>query len=166
MRNKRRAKVSRQFRKKRAKPNLLPVVLILCLAVGCGYATANYVVEPVVNYVPQMNEDETEQTEQDNDTDDGEADKSSAEQDGVVEDEVSVEETGNISGYALQFGCYSSKASAENAMSSLDVSDLQILKQDSMYKIVGEVFETKDEARTALQELTDPSQAFVTTIYE
>ena len=37
-----------------AKPNFIPVILILCLSVGCGYATAKYVVDPVVNYVPQI----------------------------------------------------------------------------------------------------------------
>ena len=54
MRNKRYGRGFAGNGRKRPKPSYFPIVLILCLSVGCGYATAKYVVDPVVNYVPQI----------------------------------------------------------------------------------------------------------------
>lgn len=54
MRKKRRPRSYRSSQRRSVKPNFIPVILILCLSVGCGYATAKYVVDPVVNYVPQL----------------------------------------------------------------------------------------------------------------
>ena len=54
MRNKRYGRGYAGNGRKHPKPSYFPIVLILCLSVGCGYATAKYVVDPVVNYVPQI----------------------------------------------------------------------------------------------------------------
>lgn len=54
MRNKRYGRGFAGNGRKHPKPSYFPIVLILCLSVGCGYATAKYVVDPVVNYVPQI----------------------------------------------------------------------------------------------------------------
>ena len=57
MYNRRRSVHRRVSRGRRTpKAGLAPVIMILCLSVLCGYATARYVVEPVVNYVPQVSE--------------------------------------------------------------------------------------------------------------
>ena len=56
MRNRRSGRGFAGNSRRRPKPSYLPVILILCLSVGCGYATAKYVVDPVVNYVPQIGE--------------------------------------------------------------------------------------------------------------
>lgn len=138
----------------KVKLNFTPVIVILCLSIGCGYAAAKYVVDPVVNYVPQM----TAEKEQVNNQEEKKTD--------VLEDEAEVKEKGNISGYALQFGCYSSKAAAEAAMPAVGISGLQVIEQSNMYKIVGEVYKTKDEAKAALGELPDTVKSFVTTVYE
>lgn len=145
------------------KPNFIPVVLILCLSVGCGYATAKYVVDPVVNYVPQLTA-ENEQKPDEKKKDETEAAGSSEETAGVVEDDVKVEET-QVAGYAVQFGCYSGKAAAESAMSSLGISGLQIIEQNKMYKIIGEIFDSKDKAKEALKS-AGVDKAFVTTVYK
>lgn len=138
----------------KVKLNFTPVIVILCLSIGCGYAAAKYVVDPVVNYVPQM----TAEKEQVNNQEEKKTD--------VLEDEAEVKEKGNISGYALQFGCYSSKAAAEAAMPAVGISGLQVIEQSNMYKIIGEVYKTKDEAKAALGELPDTVKSFVTTVYE
>lgn len=138
----------------KVKLNFTPVIVILCLSIGCGYAAAKYVVDPVVNYVPQM----TAEKEQVNNQEEKKTD--------VLEDEAEVKEEGNISGYALQFGCYSSKAAAEAAMPAVGISGLQVIEQSNMYKIIGEVYKTKDEAKAALGELPDTVKSFVTTVYE
>ena len=56
MRNRRRSRSLKVSRNRKVKPNYTPVIVILCLSIGCGYATAKYVVEPVVNYAPQVAE--------------------------------------------------------------------------------------------------------------
>lgn len=155
-----------------AKPNFIPVILILCLSVGCGYATAKYVVDPVVNYVPQIaaGSDVSDQSTQKQDgsaasdkAGSGKESKSKASS-GVVEDEADVKET-EVAGYAVQYGCYSGKAAAETAMSSLGISGLQVVEQNKMYKIIGEMFESKDKAKEALDS-AGTDNAFVTTVYK
>lgn len=167
MYNKRRSRSRRRgygfSQRRKGKPNYLPVIVILCLSVGCGYATAKYVVDPVVNYVPQLTAEKTqEKTEVTESTGTQQKETETS----VVEDGVKVEETGKVAGYALQFGCYSGKAAAEKAMPSIDVDGLQILEQNQMYKIVGKTYETKEKAKAALEKLPDDVDAFVTTIYE
>ncbi|MFQ7473663.1 MAG: SPOR domain-containing protein [Anaerovoracaceae bacterium] len=168
MRNKRYAKNfrgnARGNGRRRVKPNYMPVIIILCLSVGCGYATAKYVVEPVVNYVPQVTEKLSDKQDEKSkkDSSDSSKDKESK----VVEDDVKVESSGKLTGYALQFGSYSSKDAAEKAMSALNITGLQVKEQNSMYKIVGETYKTKDEARSALDKLPEGTKAFVTEIYE
>ncbi|MDO4486777.1 MAG: SPOR domain-containing protein [Bacillota bacterium] len=129
------------------------VAVILCISVGCGYAAAKYVVEPVVNYVPSLKSEQS-----------GKADTS--ESVNVLEDDVEVMTEGNVSGYAIQYGCYSGKAAAEAARSNIDVNNLQIIKQDQMYKIVGEIYDDKNKAKKALGQLPEGVSAFVTEIYK
>lgn len=157
-----RSRRNRSVRKE--KLTFTPVIVILCLSVGCGYAAAKYVVDPVVNYVPQIMAEKEQNTEK-NETQADES-QNSDNTTNVLEDQVSVEETGKVSGYALQFGCYSSKTAADAVMPTVGVEGLQVIEQNDMYKIVGEIYKTKDEAKTALNELPDTVNGFVTTIYE
>ena len=168
MYNRRRSRRNHGFSgRRRAKPNFTPVILILCLSVACGYATAKYVVEPVVNYVPQFVAENSQNDEVTEDEPEMESKEKSPENDSkVVEDDVNVKSTEDVSGYALQFGCYSSKAAAQNAESSLDINGLRILEQDGMYKIIGKVYESKEQAKEALEGSDYKEKAFVTTIYE
>lgn len=147
---------NRSQSRSRSNVSFTPVIVMLCLSVGCGYAAAKYVVEPVVNYVPQLTAEKSDEIDL---TDIGDIDK-------TIVDEADVEETGDISGYALQFGCYSGKTSAELAMPSIGVENLEIIEQDDLYKIVGEVYKTKNEAKKALEDLPETVNAFVTPIYE
>jgi len=152
--------------------NYLPVIMMLCLSIGCGYATAKYVVQPVVNYVPQITA-EKETTEEPSEPEQkaetqaaSETAKETTEAETVVEGDAAVEQTGKISGYALQFGCYSSKAAAEKAKGSIEVSGLQILKQNQMYKIISQSYDSKNKAEAARDALPEDVDAFITPIYE
>lgn len=156
MRSRRHSRNRRQMQKKQSKANFMPVIVMLCLSVGCGYAAAKYVVEPAVSYVPESTEKSSviEKKQEDE-----------AKTVPIVEDEVKVEKQTAAKGYALQFGCYSDKAAAENALSLLGLTGLQVVEQDNMYKITGTVYKTKDEAKAALKELPENTEAFVTEIY-
>ena len=83
----------------------------------------------------------------------------------VVDDGAAVEQKGNIKGYALQFGCYSSRAAAETAAGELGESGTEVTEQNDMYKILGKIYDNKEDARKALDGLDDPSKAFVTPVY-
>ena len=82
MQNRRRPRGYGNPRRKGVKPNFAPVIVILCLAVGCGYATAKYVVDPVVNYVPQLTNEKSQEAETENS--------------GSLKTEVSSEETAEV----------------------------------------------------------------------
>ena len=41
-----------------------------------------------------------------------------------------------------------------------------MIEQEDLYKIIGEIYDKKDEARSALGDLPEGTSAFVTTIYE
>lgn len=133
-----------------------PVIVMLCVSIACGYAAAKYVVEPVVNYVPQLTAEKGEEVDL----------LSGDNADKTIVDEAEVEDTEDVKGYALQFGCYSGKTSAELAMPSIGADNLEIIEQDDLYKIIGEVYKTKKEAKKALEDLPETANAFVTPIYE
>ena len=157
MRNRRRARRGKYQTRKRNNHKLTftPVIVLLCLSIGCGYAAAKYVVDPVVNYVPHL----TAEKAQDNSN-------TSVNAGEVIEDEAEITEKEKVSGYALQFGCYSSKAAADSVMPTINVDGLQVIEQDEMYKIIGEVYKTKKEAKAALETIPDTVKVFVTPIYE
>ena len=158
MGSRRRPRGRRKRLRNTKKLNFAPIVVILCMSVGCGYVTAKYIVDPVVNYVPQIMADKDQKKES--------ISEESEDKATLIEDEVDVEDAEEISGYALQFGSYSDKASAEKVMDSIDVNGLQIIEQDNLYKIIGVIYKSKAEAKTALEDLPEGTAAFVTEIYQ
>lgn len=135
------------------------IALILCVSIGCGYAAAKYVVEPVVNYVPRAVEMSAQNKS-------SEAEKNTEEPAKVVEDTVDVKDTKSVSGYAVQFGCFSSRDAAEAVKNNIDVQGLQIIENNDMYKIIGEIYSEKEKAKQALKEVPDGIDAFVTAVYK
>ena len=158
MGSRRRPRGRRKNLRNSKKLNFAPIVVILCMSVGCGYITAKYIVDPVVNYAPQILADKDE--------DKGTTQEESEDKTTLIEDDVDVEEAEEISGYALQFGSYSDKASAEKVMASIDANGLQIIEQDDLYKIIGVIYKSKADAKTALEDLPEGTAAFVTAIYQ
>ena len=121
MRNKRYGRGFAGNGRKHPKPSYFPIVLILCLSVGCGYATAKYVVDPVVNYVPQIEKKVSEK----------QADKA-----------------------------------AEKAREAVGLDGLQIVEQRNMYKVIGKICKSKEDARSQMAELPEGTKGFVTEVYE
>ena len=156
MRNKRYGRGFAGNGRKHPKPSYFPIVLILCLSVGCGYATAKYVVDPVVNYVPQIEKKVSEK----------QADKAAKETTRMIEDDVKVKTAGKVCGYAVQLGCYSDQASAEKAREAVGLEGLQIVEQRNMYKVIGKICKSKEDARSQMAELPEGTKGFVTEVYE
>ena len=115
MRNKRYGRGFAGNGRKHPKPSYFPIVLILCLSVGCGYATAKYVVDPVVNYVPQIEKKVSEKQADKAAEKKKETFSAAKETTRMIEDDVKVKTAGKVCGYAVQLGCYSDQASAEKA---------------------------------------------------
>lgn len=161
---------------KKIQVNFLPVIVIICLSVCAGYLTAKYVVCPVLGYEPAglsvLQEKEESTEKKDNKvaekSSEPEESSSAAQKDSgsgadVIEDQVKVEQT---SGYALQFGSYSTKEAAEKSVKELKSSGIEtkVIEKDGAYKVIGEIFDTKDEAKAALEEMDESVGAFVASI--
>lgn len=167
MRNKRYGRGYAGNRRKTPKPSYVPVILILCLSVGCGYATAKYVVDPVVNYVPQIGQKISEkQTDKDTEKAEEQLSSSAKGSSRIVTDEVDTKTTGKIRGYAVQLGCYSDRKAAEKAMKQVNAEGLQIVEQNSLYKVIGKICKTREDARGTLNNLPEGTGGFVTEVYE
>lgn len=81
----------------------------------------------------------------------------------VLEDQAEVKQA---MGYALQFGSYSTKAAAEKSLKQLKSSGIKakIIQKDGAYKIIGKLFDTKEEAKAQLSGLDESVGAFVTSV--
>lgn len=81
----------------------------------------------------------------------------------VLEDQAEVKQT---AGYALQFGSYSTRAAAKKSLKQLNSSGIEakIVQKDGAYKIIGKLFDTKEEAKAHLSSLDESVGAFVTTV--
>lgn len=81
----------------------------------------------------------------------------------VLEDGAEVKRT---AGYALQFGSYSTKAAAQKSLKQLTSSGIQakIVEKDGAYKIIGKLFDTKEQAKVHLNGLDESVGAFITTV--
>lgn len=81
----------------------------------------------------------------------------------VIEDKAEVRQA---AGYALQFGSYSTKAAAQKSLNQLKNSGIKakIVEKDGAYKIIGKLFDTKEQAKKHLNGLDESVGAFITTV--
>ena len=163
MRNKRYGRGFAGNGRKHPKPSYFPIV---CLSVGCGYATAKYVVDPVVNYVPQIEKKVSEKQADKAAEKKKETFSAAKETTRMIEDDVKVKTAGKVCGYAVQLGCYSDQASAEKAREAVGLEGLQIVEQRNMYKVIGKICKSKEDARSQMAELPEGTKGFVTEVYE
>ena len=84
----------------------------------------------------------------------------------MIEDDVKVKTAGKVCGYAVQLGCYSDQASAEKAREAVGLEGLQIVEQRNMYKVIGKICKSKEDARSQMAELPEGTKGFVTEVYE
>lgn len=110
---------------------------IIGVAVLLGYLTARFVVGPLIGYdsgesLTQISENEEEAS----------SSKSNEEEQ---------------SGYALQFGAFSTKDAAESLAESLKKQGVktEIKEQDGKFKVLSPIIQSKEEALEALKELPD-----------
>ena len=66
----------------------------------------------------------------------------------------------------VQLGCYSDQAAAEKARKAAKQDGLQVVEQSGMYKVVGTICKTQEEARSEMAGLPEGTKGFVTEVYE
>lgn len=109
----------------------------------------------------QADEKETEQTETEMTAELKETETAPSKT--VLEDKAEVKQA---AGYALQFGSYSTKAAAQKSLKQLKTSGIKakIVEKDGAYKIIGKLFDTKEQAAKHLNDLDESIGAFITTV--
>ena len=158
---KRRVKRGRNVHKKTDYKNkAVAFILIICISVAAGYLTATYLIGPVLGL-------ETETVSFDflkKETRDGKKRKESKDIDKkVIQDQLKVEEK---KGYALQYGSYSNKSGANECVNELKKSGIKadIIEKDGSYKVIGEVFATREEADASKEKSAVEEDVFITGI--
>ena len=131
-----------------------------------GYLTTRFVLYPLLGfefpsletiwdkYRPSVSEDKNSNKDK---TEDSRSE--TKEQKTIVEDKKDASEEG----YVIQFGSFSTKAAAKERASELKDEGIKtsIIEKDDCYKVVGEIFSTKDKAKTAMADI-DYDGVFVT----
>lgn len=142
------------------------VLLILIAAVIAGYLTTRFVLYPLLGfefpsletiwdkYRPSVSEDKNSNKDRKEDSR-----SETKEQKTIVEDKKDASEEG----YVIQFGSFSTKAAAKERTSELKDEGIKtsVIEKDDCYKVVGEIFSTKDKAKTAMADI-DYDGVFVT----
>lgn len=159
-RRKRKRRTGKPYRNNNIKNKFLSFVLVVCVSVAAGYLTANYILGPVLGLEPrpsffEFTGDDKNEKKQENDK--------KTETETIIEDKAgSTTETG----FALQYGSFSSEQGAGECVDDLKKSGInaEIVEKDGMYKVVGDLFETKEEARSHLEESNQQDGVFITEI--
>lgn len=142
----------RRYRSQRGNSGVkfLGITGIMIVAVICGYLTARFIIAPLLGYDTEVLKLDFPsklisvlQTGAEDDTDAQEANGGNK-KDG---------EQKNRSGYALQFGLFSTRQRAEELCENLKSEgiDAEVKKVDDQYKVVSPLVDTKEEALTALK---------------
>lgn len=145
------------------KSKALFMIMIICCSVIAGYFTATYLIGPalgletettITDFIGDLKE--PEEAESDKQNEKTEENK----QLDVVQDQV-VDECG----FALQYGSFSSKEGAESCARDLKESGIKagIIEINGMYKVIGEIFGTKQEAEEQKNK-EDAEDVFITEI--
>lgn len=158
---KKRTKRGRNVHKRNAYKNKAAAfILIICISVAAGYLTATYLIGPVLGLEPEpvsFDFFKKETTDENKKKESKDTDKK------VVQDQLKVEEK---KGYAIQYGSYSNKTGAEKCVNELKKSGIEaeIIEKDSSYKVIGEVFETREEADVSKANSAVTEDVFITEI--
>lgn len=142
---------TRRVRKRRGsaektKMKFVSVLVIMVIAVALGYATARFIIGPILGYeadespITIFQNDKDEQKKENKDKTET---KTSAD---TIED-----------GYALQFGVFSTKEAAQKLVNSLQEKGVEakIVESNDQYKVISPIIKTKDEALNKLNEIKD-----------
>ncbi len=140
------------------KKSAVLTVVVICLSVGAGYMTATYLLGPAMGLETQPSFFEKLKT-QENDKTEKNDDIKSVENDTEKNSEIE-------KGFALQYGSFSTKAGAEECVQQLKKSGLnaEVIEKDGSYKVIGPIFDTKEEARQEKEKSAVSDEIFVTEI--
>ena len=119
---------------------------IIVLAVFLGFLTARFVVGPLIGYDAGESPARAASDEKEKST--GEKDKNEKEVSADLEN-----------GYALQFGAFSTEDAAQDLADNLKRSGItaEIIQDDDIYKVIGPILSTKENALEALASLPENS---------
>lgn len=164
---------------------------IILLAVLLGFLTARFVIGPIIGYnadespVQLNSADKAVETEKDADkskvSKNSEAEKAAntqaeadanndADTDAAEEakTEQTAKETESEKGYALQFGAFSTKDSAQELSDALQSKGIKtkIVEADNVFKVISPVLEDKEDALKALSESKEKEveDVFITSV--
>lgn len=153
---------TRRVRKRRGsaektKMKFVSVLVIMIIAIALGYATARFIIGPILGYetdespITISQNDKDEQKNEDTSTDESE-EKSKKDKSKTEASTDAVED-----GYALQFGVFSTKEAAQKLVNSLQEKgvDAKIVESNNQYKVISPIIKTKDEALNKLNEIKD-----------
>lgn len=180
------------FRQK-TKMNFSAIIVIMSIAILLGYGAAKFIIYPLISsdstsdsandkgfkiekflsfFSDEDNPKEENEKDGQNTTGQGIQENASGSDSNIVEDQLKVtptsEKTASTAqnGYCIQFGSFSTKLSAENLISELKASGItaEILEKDGAYKVVGQLFEQKEQAVATMNSLagTKYADAFIT----
>ena len=135
----------------------LSVFMVICVSVAAGYMTAAYILGPALGLEIQPSFFETIKKSGSEKEEDKETEKT------IIEDKAAAEEE---SGFAMQYGSFSAKEGAEELAAELKASGIQaeIVEKDGMYKVISQLFDTKEEARTYMEKSSQDTDVFITEI--
>lgn len=150
---------------------------IMVMAVICGYMTARFIIAPLLGYDTEvlkldfpskltsfLDRGETDESDSGADSDDSDSDEDSGGDDAEESDDENADDVDKTasgegsaesgSGYALQFGLFTTKDRAQELVDDLDADgvDAQIREIDGKYKVISPLVDTKDEAVEMLKD--------------
>ncbi|MDD2217125.1 MAG: SPOR domain-containing protein [Eubacteriales bacterium] len=143
--------------------NLLGILAIILAAALAGFLLTKFIVYPVIlgtftsnaeQSNPQIKEDvgDTAKSQEKKDVTDAnkQADEQSAKKSTPDAGKDTAAETVK-SGYCIQFGSFATKTAADELISELSASGIKAsaVEKDGSFKVIGEIFGNKEEARTA-----------------
>lgn len=137
------------------------VVIVICLSVVAGYLTAAYLLGPALGLetdtlsfteLTKENEAKPEETKP---AEDGQTDAEPDRTEGLAE-----------SGYVLQYGSFSTMDAAKKCVSDLKRSgiDAEIMEKDGAYKVISQLFDTEQDARSKMENQKNIVDVFITEV--
>jgi len=131
------------------------IIGIMLVAVFLGFLTARFVVGPIIGYDSDTSPVKTASTEKaENESKASESSDAKTSKEQKIEKES---ENDDVKGYALQFGAFSTEEAAEELSKELKGKGIktEIIKYDSMYKVISPLMEKKDDALDELDDVAD-----------
>ena len=160
--------INRRRVKKRKRPNenskmkFTVFLVIMIVAVALGYLTARFVIGPLLGYYadesPIKIANGGDSKDEEASGEEGSAGETEQQSEASQEDASGADvSAAPEEGYALQFGVFTSKEAAEKLASDLKSKGIEtkIIEEDSNYKVISPVVNTKDEAIDELNGIKD-----------